>query len=367
MEGSMSGVAEDPDVFAREGRTFNGSDGPDLPLTIDEWLARDLPEPDFLLGSWLSTSSRAMLVAATGIGKTNFAIATAIAISAGSGFLHWPGRRPARVLFIDGEMSRRLLRQRLRDAVRRIGSRPEGLLTLSHEDIPGFAPLNTTEGQAKIEAIIEQHGPFDLIVFDNIMCLIDGDQRDEEGWRQILPWVLSLTRRSIGQLWVHHTGHDETRSYGTKVREWQMDTVGHMTAFKRNDTDISFDMTFKKARERSPATRTEFDDVQIALVDDAWTFTTGGTSKPKRTLSAKQQLALDILSDLAIDGKPLPPELQMPTSIRAVPAFAWRTELESRGVLDKESSNPRARWQELKTGLLVREAIGERDGLVWKL
>src|SRR5262245_36050758 len=27
-------------------------------LTLDEWLDRDLPAPDFLLGAWLSTTSR---------------------------------------------------------------------------------------------------------------------------------------------------------------------------------------------------------------------------------------------------------------------------------------------------------------------
>ncbi len=60
---------------------------------------------------------------------------------------------------------------------------------LSHEDIPDFAPLNTPEGQAQIEHQIKRIGGVDLIVFDNIMCLIAGDMKDEEGWRQTLPWV----------------------------------------------------------------------------------------------------------------------------------------------------------------------------------
>ena len=38
---------------------------------------------------------------------------------------------------------------------------------------------------------------------------------DEEAWAQALPWVKSLTKRGIGQLWVHHTGHDESKGYGT--------------------------------------------------------------------------------------------------------------------------------------------------------
>jgi hypothetical protein len=34
--------------------------------------------------------------------------------------------------------------------------------------------------------------------------------KDEEPWQDTLPWIRSLTNRSIGQLWVHHTGHEET-------------------------------------------------------------------------------------------------------------------------------------------------------------
>ena len=83
-----------------------------LTLTIAEWRARALKDPDFLLGSWLTTTSRVLMTAATGIGKTNFGLALAQRISAGAGFLHWQGRRPAMVLYIDGEMSGRRIWKR---------------------------------------------------------------------------------------------------------------------------------------------------------------------------------------------------------------------------------------------------------------
>ena len=68
---------------------------------------------------WLSTTSRAVLTAPTGLGKTNFAMALAFAIADGAAFLPWRGSgRAARVLYIDGEMSKRLLKARLADAAR---------------------------------------------------------------------------------------------------------------------------------------------------------------------------------------------------------------------------------------------------------
>jgi hypothetical protein len=252
------------------------------PLTLDEWRSRDLPDPDFIMGYWLTTTSRMLITAATGIGKTNFGLALGMRVAAGMVFLHWQGRRKARVLYIDGEMSRRLLRQRVLDEERRLGITPENFFALSHEDIKGFKPLNTIEGQAWMDALIEKLGGIDLVIADNIMCLTVGDMKDPEPWRQTMPWVLSLTKRVVGQVWIHHTGHDESRSYGDKTREWGLDTVAHFDVVKRDDTDVSFLMTFKKARERTPATRFDFQDVKIALVDDRW-----DTNSPIRASPAR--------------------------------------------------------------------------------
>ncbi len=109
-------------------------------------------------------------------------------------------------------------------------------------------------------------------------------------WRETLPWIRSLTKRGIGQMWVHHTGHDATRSYGTKTREWQMDTVIHMEKVERLDTDVSFKITFRKARERTPETRSDFEDVNIALVKDAWVHERPWR-KPTRRLRHRRSLS----------------------------------------------------------------------------
>ena len=177
-------------------------------LGLTEWLKRDLPEPDFILGNWLTTTSRVLLSAPTGLGKSMVGMALGMSVAAGNGFLHWPGVRSARVLYIDGEMSRRLLKRRLNDEIARVGKQPGGFFAFSHEDADNFAPLNTPEGQKFIDGVVGSIGGVDLIVFDNIMSLISGDMKDEESWRQMLPWVRSLTRKNIGQIWIHHTGHD---------------------------------------------------------------------------------------------------------------------------------------------------------------
>jgi hypothetical protein len=317
-------------------------------LALADWIARKLPEPVYLLGSWLTTTSRTLLVAETGLGKTNFGIALAMAVAAGAPFLHWGARRPCRGLYIDGEMSSRLFKERLEDGVARLGEVPAGFFALSHEDIEGFAPLNTPAGQACVEKIIEKIGGVDFIVFDSIMCLVAGDMKDEEPWQQALPWIRSLTKRSIGQLWIHHTGHDATRSYGTKTREWQLDTVMHLNAVEREDTDVSFSLEFKKARERTPATRADFQTTRIALVGDVWKSEATASARKGRVSPLGQKFLLALQNALAEGGKPR-------NGRPCVSIELWRGECVRMGLIDA-GNPPNARSLFSKHR---RELIGE--------
>ena len=48
---------------------------------------------------------------------------------------------------------------------------------------------------------------------------------EEESWEPIKPLGRMLSGRRIGPSWMHHTGHDANKGFGTKTREWEMDTV----------------------------------------------------------------------------------------------------------------------------------------------
>ncbi len=334
------------------------------PLTLDDWRKRDLPEPDFILGHWLTTTSRVLITAATGLGKTNYGLALGLRIAAGNDFLHWRGHRPARVLYIDGEMSRRLLKQRLLDEEQRLGATPETFFAFSHEDVPGFAPLNTPQGQAWLQALVKKLGGIDLVIFDNIMCLTIGDQKDPEPWQKTIPLVHALTRAAIGQVWIHHTGHDETRSYGDKSREWQMDTVAHFDGVNREDTDVSFCMSFKKARERTPATRFDFQDVKIALVNDRWEYEVA-EAVPAGRVSPQTQKALDALVNvLASDQVQL-----LSGNRRAAHRDHWATECNARGLIDSKRNEKSATtmFNRFRRELVAANRIACEGDLQWLL
>jgi hypothetical protein len=284
-------------------------------------------------------------------------------VASGQGFLHWRGRREARVLFIDGEMSRRVMKRRIGDEVQRIGMRPKGFFTLSHEDVENFAPLNSPEGQKFIDDVIERIGGVDLIIFDNIMSLIAGDQKDEEGWRQVLPWTRTLTRQGIAQIWVHHTGHDESRSYGTKTREWQMDNTIHLTRVERPETDVSFEWSFRKARERTPETRDDFATVKIALIGNAWTSEATAPSR-KEKLNSHETKFFEALRNAVIGN-----EANKMYGCPAASLDRWRSECIKKGLIDPKAKPDSARSliSKNRLALIAKNWIAGNDTMVWIL
>jgi hypothetical protein len=300
------------------------------PLTLSGWASRNIPEQDLLLGNLLSTTSRGLLFAPTGIGKSLLCTALGLAIADGKPFFHWHGRRQSRVLYIDGEMSNRLVKQRLDEAIRRHGGAPAGFHYLCIADLEKSSPLNTKDGQAAIEKQIKRIGGVDFIIFDNVMSLIAGSMKEEDSWAEILPWVLSLTTRCIGQLWIHHTGHKEDQSYGTKTREWLLDLVMRLERVKRRDADISFKLTFSKARERTPDTWSDFTEIEIALINDKWTQI-AARSSTKAKLNGTMAKYYEALKAVLAAGKGIEVDGRLVATIEA-----WRSECIIIGLLDRK-------------------------------
>ena len=339
-------------------------------LTVAAWLARDIPPPDFLMGEWVSTTSRGMIVSATGLGKTILCLALAFAMALGHDFLHWRAGRSARGLYIDGEMSRRLMRTRLADAAHRVEAVPDHLFVLCRDDAPDMPPLNTPEGQQFIDDLIEKIGGVDFIVFDNIQSLLLGDMKDEEPWQDTLLWIRSLTNRAIAQLWVHHTGHNDSRSYGTKTREWQLDTVILLKRIENTAADIGFTLEFTKSRERAPHNRADFETVNITLADDRWEVQGAGrksVAKPPSPLAQKFHAAL--LDTLTSKGMPRPQSASRPS----VTMKEWKAECCRLGLLDLEPDDRRRRnsqaalFSNNRTGLVAAGWVACNGDFAWNM
>jgi hypothetical protein len=341
------------------------------PLLLRSWLDRVLPPRDYLLGEVLCTTSRWLIYGATGVGKTLFSAEMAGAISSGSQFLNWSARRPARVMYLDGELPAETLKERMQLVAEQFGadiplygySRD----VLGPDDMP---PLNTEEGERWLENEIEAVKP-DAIYFDSVMSLTIGNMSDEESWSPLKPLIRRLSARRIAQIWLHHTGHDTSKGYGTKTREWELDTVLALTPAGDDGATIQADFT--KARLRNPNNRDQFKARNLTRSPDGWTAVDADISrKPgsRTTEAAQVQKAILQAYDQLADGINLVPGFDN-KPVRKVAADAVRDEVKSRGFLDAGekgalTSTARGIFRRAKSSLLSAELLIEDDGLMWR-
>ena len=258
------------------------------------------------------------------------------------------------------------MKKRLADAVRRHGSAPATFYCLNREDFPDLQPLNIEAGQKFVDAVIEDIDGADCIILDNVQSLLSGDMKDEEPWQQTLPWVRDLTRRSIGQIWAHHTGHDESHGYGSKTREWQLDTVCLMESVERPEADIAFAIKFNKARERSPDNRSDFDPAVVTLVDDQWGSERGlhVRTKPR----SPKDRALDLLHDAIVREGEIPPASEhIPPQTRCVTEGLWRRFCAAGTISEGSPEAARKAFKRAADKLLKDGAIGKWDLWCWPI
>lgn len=254
-------------------------------LDVHLWAARDIPPPDKIFGELVTTTTRMFLVGRTGLGKTLLGMAMAYAAACGKDFMHWACARPVRVLYIDGEMPAELIKLRALEILRKEYGPAEGNLLIFAADtmeefqrlfpsMAPFQPLNTEGGQQFVKDLLKAVGGADLVIFDNVMSLVVGDQKDEVPWSETLPLVSWLTSQRIGQIWLDHTGHNTDRQYGSATKAWRMDAVGLMTPVEGGGRDeVAFTLSFDhpgKARRRTPANWQDFQTCAVRLVQGEW-------------------------------------------------------------------------------------------------
>jgi hypothetical protein len=215
---------------------------------------------------------------------------------------------------------------------------------------------------------------YNFIIFDNIQALLTGNMGEEEPWKAVLPWTYSLTQRSIGQLWIDHTGHDKTRPYGTSTKGWQMDTSILLEELDRPWADIAVKLKFLKARKRTPENRADFAPVIITLERGQWSFEKIDEGKPKDTapppkpkppspLGVKFYNGLtDALCTSAAKKRPQSP------GYMSVSEDQWGSELTRLGLINGERpDSKRALISRCRRELLAANWIACNDGFIWSI
>lgn len=260
-----------------------GVDAPASPalraLDVHELARVEFKPRESLLSPWLHSQDLCMVFASRGIGKTHFAIAVAYAVAAGGAFLNWRAPKPAKVLFLDGELPGGVMQRRLLAHCPDTDPAP-GFLRMFTPDLPemdgrALPDLSTPEGQAEIDAMIEADTA--LVIVDNLSAWArTGRENEAESWHPIASWILKLRRRGVAVLLIHHGGKNGEQR-GTSKKEDLLDVVIGLKRPKDYDPKQGavFVVEFTKARN---LTGDGADGLEVALVGTdekaSWTWTT---------------------------------------------------------------------------------------------
>ena len=218
-------------------------------ITSAELIQMDVPENEYLLDPILREQGLAMIYAIRGIGKTWFALQMANAVATGDHFLMWKAKKPSEVLYIDGEMPLKLIKDRITQINNSSINASSNLKLLTPDcQTYGIPDLSIPENQKLIEQQITTDTK--LIIIDSLSTLIrSGDENDSRHWIPVQEWLLRLRSMGKSVLIIHHAGKSGAQR-GTSKREDVLDTVIELKKPKDYcGTDgAHFEVHFQKAR-----------------------------------------------------------------------------------------------------------------------
>ncbi|MFO3149638.1 AAA family ATPase, partial [Legionella pneumophila serogroup 1] len=219
-------------------------------VSLSGLLAMELPPREYLLEPWLPKSGLCMVYAKRGVGKTFFALEVAVAVAYGTSFLSFKAPKPAKVLYVDGEMPANVMKERLAEIISRlnINNNEFDPIFITPDLQKGLMPnLGNVQDHAMLEEYTDQA---DLIIFDNISTLSSyGKENEAESWHPFQQLALKLRKKGKSVLFIHHAGKQGT-ARGTSKREDILDTVINL----RHPSDYTpskgacFELHFEKTR-----------------------------------------------------------------------------------------------------------------------
>jgi AAA domain len=191
----------------------------------EELMTLKLPPRNLLLSPWLPEKGLTMIYAPRGVGKTWVALGIAHAIASGGWFLKWKAPAPKRVLYIDGEMSMQMLRDRYAAVVVASGEeapKENFRLVAADDQQDGLPDLSDPEEQKYYDAVIADA---DVVVLDNYSTLARiAKENEADSFGPVQGWLLAQRAAGRSVLAIHHAGKGGEQR-GTSKKEDALDTV----------------------------------------------------------------------------------------------------------------------------------------------
>ena len=215
-------------------------------------LAMDLPERTRYL-PWLPEAGNVMVYGPRGVGKTFFQLALTAALASGTKLWDWTPAQPVGVLYVDGEMSVKELRDRLTSIMNDTPVAPLQFLAseMVYQKCEGRDLILTDDAmRQEVVKILDAHPEIKVMILDNISCLFSGiDEDSKQAWEPVNAWLIRLRHRGLTTVLVHHAGKSGQQR-GTSGREDSLDTVIRLSPPAGHDPrdGCHFELNFTKCR-----------------------------------------------------------------------------------------------------------------------
>jgi hypothetical protein len=190
-------------------------------------------------GRWTALAARAKA------GKTTLEMFVTVEISEGRDPFDATPREPVTVLYVDGEMGRFDLEERLRE----LGHPAPAALTRWHAtDLP--PRLDTIEGGAALQRAVDQLGAA-VVVIDGINGTVTGAEKDDTTWRAFFDYTIMPLKRMGVAIWTgDNLGKDE--SLGPRGSSVKVDKPDAVIKLTRTDNGVKLTTTHRRTSAYPP-------------------------------------------------------------------------------------------------------------------
>jgi hypothetical protein len=143
-----------------------------------------------------------------------------------------------------------------------------------------------------------------------------------------------------------------------------MTSVIHLDKVEDPRTDVSFDLKFVKARERTPLNRSDFQPVKIALINDRWVCDAADERQVAPKENSPDDNALRVLRELHASDQ----AVETDGDWRVIHTVVWRDTCKERGYFSGATDKAaNAAFYRAKDRLVNTHNVGSRGDYVWPL
>lgn len=260
-------------------------------LNVMQLGGHQFPERVQLLGPLIHAGDMAMVFAGRGVGKTQVCLSIGAALAFGAVFLRWKAARPVGVLYLDAEMAGAVMQERVASFIPADASEDlaDNFRLFTPDLLPEGQPLpdlSTVAGQQMVEPLIDHNTR--VIVIDNLSAWCrTGKENESESWTPVSNWLLTLRRRGIAVLLVHHAGKNGEQR-GNSKKEDLLDIVIQLKRAGDYDprTGAAFTWAVTKGRHLHGEDAAEL-DLMLTIENGVarWTFKEAEASNTERILT----------------------------------------------------------------------------------